>query len=80
MRQSIYIRFAIFLIQQDIKREDALWRHQQRRVRVYLPYHSAHLLRDVGVESDGRIAVSHLVHAERKVRHLRRTLWFRHNT
>ncbi|PSV26007.1 MULTISPECIES: hypothetical protein [unclassified Photobacterium] len=80
MRQSVYIRFAIFLIQQDVKREEALWRHQQRRVSVYLPVLSPHLMRDVGVESDGRIALSHLVHAERKVRHLRRTLRFRHNT
>ena len=80
MRQSVYIRFAIFLIQQDVIREEALWRHQQRRVSVYLPVFSPHLLRDVGVESDGRIALSHLVHAERKVRHLRRTLRFRHNT
>ena len=80
MRQSVYIRFAIFLIQQDVKREETVWRHQQRRVSVYLPVLSPHLLRDVGVENDGRIALSHLVHGERKVRHLRRTLRFRHNT
>lgn len=72
MRQSVYLRIAVFFIRLDIQREDAAWRRNYRRVTVDLPNYSAHLLRDIGVEKDGRIAWEPAsTQAARKARHLR---------
>ncbi|MCQ1058125.1 hypothetical protein LRP52_11635 [Photobacterium sp. ZSDE20] len=74
MRQSVYLRLAVFLVQLDVKREDAQWRREHRRVQVHLPYHlSAYMLKDIGIDEEQRMA-PHLLStsASRKVRHLRR--------
>lgn len=72
MRQSVYLRLAVFFVQLDLQREDAQWRHIHRRVRVQLPHLSAHIMRDVGIDADERIA-NHLLQtpAGRQVQHLR---------
>ena len=73
MRQSVYLRIAVFFIRLDVQREDAAWRRDHRRVTVQLPNYSAHLLQDIGVEKDGRIAWDPAsTQAVRKARHLRR--------
>ena len=74
MRQSVYLRLAVFLVQLDVKREDAQWRREHRRVQVHLPYpFSEHLLKDMGLDKESRIAKDLLAtSAGRKVRHLRR--------
>ncbi|MGF1681107.1 hypothetical protein [Photobacterium minamisatsumaniensis] len=73
MRQSVYLRLAVFFVQLDLHQEDAAWRREHRRVKVYLPHLSEHMLNDIGISKDRRVA-SHLVStpASRKVRHLRR--------
>ncbi|PSW18985.1 hypothetical protein C9I98_14140 [Photobacterium sanctipauli] len=73
MRQSVYLRIAVFFVQLDLQREDAAWRREHRRVCVLLPHLSQHMLKDIGVDKDQRIA-RQLVSspASRKVRHLRR--------
>ena len=73
MRQSVYLRLAVFFVQLDLQREDAHWRQQQRRIRVHMPHLSAHLQKDIGIDSESRIAEHRLsTPASRKVRHLRR--------
>ncbi|MFB9935516.1 hypothetical protein ACFFLZ_16610 [Photobacterium aphoticum] len=73
MRQSVYLRLAVFFVQLDLQREDTHWRQQHRRVQVHLPHLSAHLLNDIGIDRDSRIASDRLsTPASRKVRHLRR--------
>ncbi|MDV5171690.1 hypothetical protein [Photobacterium rosenbergii] len=74
MRHSVYLRLAVFLVQLDVKREDALWRREHRRIQINLPYHlSEHLLKDMGIDKEHRISQDLLAtSAGRKVRHLRR--------
>ena len=74
MRQSVYLRLAVLLVQLDVKREDALWRREHRRVQVHLPFPlSEYLLKDIGVDKEHRISRELLSSsASRKVRHLRR--------
>lgn len=74
MRQSVYLRLAVFLVQLDVKREDAQWRREHRRIQVHMPYpFSAHLLKDMGIDKENRISQDQLTSsAARKVRHLRR--------
>lgn len=74
MRQSVYLRLAVFLVQLDVKREDAQWRREHRRIQVHMPYPlSAHILKDIGVDNEFRISQEQLSpSAVRKVRHLRR--------
>lgn len=73
MRQSVYLRIAVLLIRLDVHREDAAWRREHRRITIHLPHFSAHMLQDVGVGKDQRIA-HNLVSTEatRMARHLRR--------
>lgn len=73
MRQSFYLRIAVLLVRLDVQREDAAWRREHRRIRLHLPHLSDHLLADIGVGKDQRIASSLISSREsRFVRHLRR--------
>ncbi len=76
MRHSIYIRLATLLLTADLKREDRQWKSRVRRIRSHIPWENAHLLRDIGLDSDGRVVGTlsepPAVTAERRVRHLRR--------
>lgn len=73
MRQSVYLRLAVFFVQLDLQREDASWRREQHRIQVYIPHLSAHMCQDIGIDKESRIARHRVMTpASRKVRHLRR--------
>ncbi|WP_428771256.1 DUF1127 domain-containing protein [Vibrio sp.] len=77
MNHSIYLKLATLLVKVDLRREDRQWKRKLRQSAYQIPWHSAHLLKDIGLEQDGRpIGVSEptAVTAERRVRHLRRVL------
>lgn len=76
MRHSIYIRLATVLLTVDLKREEREWRRSVRRLRSGIPWENAHLLRDIGLDTEGRpvgtLAEPPAVTAQRRARHLRR--------
>jgi len=77
MRHSIYLKLATLLVRADLRREEKVWQRKIRRSAHNLPWDNAHLLRDIGLESDGRpigFSEPEAVKAERRVRHLRRVL------
>ncbi|USD64885.1 DUF1127 domain-containing protein [Vibrio sp. SCSIO 43136] len=78
MRHSIYTRLALTLVKAELKREEREWRRKVRRSAYDLPWHSEHLLRDIGLETDGRAigiaAESPALKAERRIRHFNRLL------
>ncbi|MBW3697075.1 DUF1127 domain-containing protein [Vibrio sp. T187] len=77
MRHSIYLKLATVLVRADLRREEKAWQRKLRRSAYDLPWNNAHLLRDIGLESDGRpvgFSEPEAVKAERRVRHLRRVL------
>ncbi len=77
MRHSVYLTLATMLVKADLRREEREWKRKVRRSAHDLPWHNAHLLRDIGIEQDGR-TIGHsepdAVKAERRIRHLRRVL------
>lgn len=77
MRTSIYLTVATWLIKADIHKEEREWKRRYRRNAHELPLYSEHLLRDIGLDTEGRplghVAPPHVV-AKRKARHLRREL------
>ncbi len=77
MNHSIYLKLATFFVVVDLKREERIWKRKVRRSAHDIPWTNIHLLRDIGLESDGRpvgCSVPNEVIAERRVRHLRRIL------
>lgn len=77
MRHSIYLKLATVLVRADLRREEKAWQKKLRRSAFDLPWDNAHLLKDIGLESDGRpigFSEPEAVTAERRVRHLRRVL------
>ncbi|WP_394248987.1 DUF1127 domain-containing protein [Vibrio profundi] len=77
MRHSIYLKLATLLVRADLRREEKVWQRKLRRSAHNLPWDNAHLLKDIGLESDGRpigFSEPEAVKAERRVRHLRRVL------
>lgn len=78
MQQSLYLTLAVLFVRADIKREERRWRRQVRRVRYDIPWDNAYLLKDIGLELDGRVIgqtnLPDSVIAQRRVRHLRRVL------
>ncbi|MCS0454610.1 DUF1127 domain-containing protein [Vibrio diabolicus] len=77
MRHSIYLQLATFLLKADLKREEKQWQRTIRRTAHDVPWTNVHLLRDIGLDSDGRSTranVPDAVKVERRVRHLRRVL------
>ncbi len=80
MSHSIYIKLATLLVRADLHREDREWKQKIRRSSYDLPWHNAHLLKDIGLQTDGRPigeSVPNAVKAERHVRHIRRALRLR---
>ncbi|MGL6258334.1 DUF1127 domain-containing protein [Vibrio sp. WXL210] len=83
MNHSIYLKLAAWCVLADLKQEERAWRRRVRKSRYALPLHSTHLLRDIGLDKDGRPlgceqppqAVAH-----RRIRHLRRILQSRITT
>ncbi|MFM2588924.1 DUF1127 domain-containing protein [Vibrio sp. TBV020] len=77
MSHSVYLKLATVLVKADLKREEREWKRKLRRSAYDLPWNNAHLLRDIGLEQDGRpigFTEPDCVKAERRVRHLRRVL------
>ena len=80
MNQSIYLKLATLLVRADIRREERAWRKKVRRSAHELPWMNEHLLRDIGLDKEGRPigkSVAPEVKAERRIRHLRRVLTLR---
>ncbi|MGF1771910.1 DUF1127 domain-containing protein [Vibrio maritimus] len=77
MRTSVYLTIATWLIKADIQKEEREWKRRYRRSAYQLPLHNEHLLRDIGLDKEGRplghVAAPQVV-AKRKARHLRREL------
>ncbi|WGW00924.1 DUF1127 domain-containing protein [Vibrio sp. YMD68] len=77
MRHSVYLKLATLLVKADLKREEREWKRKIRRSSYDIPWENTHLLRDIGLETDGRpigFSEPEAVKAERRVRHLRRVL------
>ncbi len=77
MRHSVYLKLATVLIRADLRREEREWQRKVRRSSYDLPWNNTHLLRDIGLEADGRpigFSEPEVVTIERRVRHLRRVL------
>ncbi|WP_038173914.1 MULTISPECIES: hypothetical protein [Vibrio] len=77
MSHSVYLKLATLLIKADLRREDRQWKRKIRRDAYQIPWNNAYLLKDIGLEQDGRpIGTSEpdIVKAKRRVRHLRRVL------
>ncbi len=80
MSHSIYIKLATVLVRADLRREEREWKRKVRRSQYDLPWHNVHLLKDIGLQADGRpigTSVPNTVKAERQVRHIRRVLRLR---
>ncbi|MEF1327721.1 DUF1127 domain-containing protein [Vibrio sp. M260121] len=77
MRHSIYLKLATVLLKADLKREEKQWQRMVRRSSHDIPWINEHLLKDIGLDKDGRstqASVPDAVKVERRVRHLRRVL------
>ncbi len=77
MRHSIYLKLATLLLNADLKREEKQWQRKVRRSAHDIPWSNVHLLKDIGLDQDGRstrVSVPDTVKVERRVRHLRRVL------
>ncbi|WP_105902177.1 DUF1127 domain-containing protein [Vibrio gangliei] len=77
MRHSIYIQLATLLVKADLKREERIWLRKVRRAQYEIPWHSEHLLRDIGLDATGRPlgeSVATPAKAERRVTLMRRIL------
>ena len=75
MRHSLYLTLATVLIKADLRREEKQWQQQVRRSAHNVPWTNAHILRDIGLDAEGRANKASLpatVKVERRVRHLRR--------
>ncbi|MDX2321519.1 MAG: DUF1127 domain-containing protein [Moritella sp.] len=75
MRHSLYLNLAVFFVRADIRREERVWLAKNRRTSSDLPLGNAYLLKDLGLNVDGRPLCSaepRDVNAARRVRHLRR--------
>ena len=55
MRHSLYLTLATLLIKADLRREEKAWQRKIRRSAYAIPWHNAHLLRDIGLDTDGRL-------------------------
>ncbi|WED22380.1 DUF1127 domain-containing protein [Vibrio sp. JC009] len=78
MTHSVYIKLAAVLIKADLRREEREWKRKVRRSVHEIPWENAYLLRDIGLEADGRPIGTHSVPdavlVERRIRHIRRVL------
>lgn len=77
MSHSIYLKLATFLLKADLHREERLLKRRIRRAAFQIPVYNDHLLRDIGLEKDGRFighTVPSSVKTQRRIRHLRRAL------
>ena len=83
MKHSIYLTLATVLIKADLRREERAWKKKVRRSAYDIPWHSEHLLRDIGLGLDGRPlgkSEAPQVKMQRRIGHLRRVLTARITT
>lgn len=75
MSRSIYLYLAVLLVKADLKREERIWKRKLRRSVYDIPWENKHLLKDIGLDTDGRAVgysqPNHVI-VERRIRHLRR--------
>ena len=74
MRQSIYLLLATTLIKVDINNELRKKEKKLRAQKIEFLYLSAHLMRDIGIQTDGFIVGERFpaaLQAQRTVRYLR---------
>jgi hypothetical protein len=77
MSHSVYLKLATVLVKADLRREERVWKRKVRRSSHDIPWENAHLLRDIGLEVDGRtigVSLPEAVKVERRMRHLRRVI------
>ncbi len=77
MSHSVYLKLATLLVKADLRREERDWKRKLRRSTFDIPWNNERLLRDIGLEQDGRpigFTEPDSVKAERRIRHLRRVL------
>ncbi|MCE7599663.1 DUF1127 domain-containing protein [Vibrio fluvialis] len=77
MRHSVYLQLATLLVRADLRREEREWKRKVRRSAFDIPWHNEHLLKDIGLQVDGRpigSSVPDAIKADRRVRHIRRVL------
>lgn len=77
MRHSIYLHLATLFVRADLRRENRVARAKLRRATHEIPWGNTYLLRDIGLNADGRPLCGsepHAVTAKRHIRHLRRVL------
>ncbi|CAE6964247.1 hypothetical protein ACOMICROBIO_GDFFDHBD_04305 [Vibrio sp. B1REV9] len=77
MRHSIYLKLATLLVKADLIREEKQWQRAVRRSSKNIPWLNAHMLRDMGLDAEGRAILTRTpdeVQVDRRVRHLRRVL------
>jgi len=75
MRHSLYLHLAVFFVRADIRREERVWLAKTRRATSEIPLGNAYLLKDIGLNAEGRALCSaepRDIAAKRRVRHLRR--------
>lgn len=75
MRHSLYSHLAVFFVRADIRREERVYLAKIRRATREIPLGNAYLLKDIGLNADGRPLCSvapRNIAAKRRVRHLRR--------
>ncbi|MCL9781395.1 DUF1127 domain-containing protein [Vibrio sp. S4M6] len=80
MRHSIYLKLAVLLVQADLRREEREYRKALRREAFLSPWQNEHLLKDIGLDREGRttvVSVPVQVKAKRTVRLLRQSLHIR---
>ncbi|MDF2155444.1 DUF1127 domain-containing protein [Vibrio sp. CAU 1672] len=83
MHHSIYLKLATLLIKADLKRDEKNWQRAFRREAHDIPWNNVYLLRDIGLDNEGRSmrgTIPDAVKVERRVRHLRRVLTSRITT
>lgn len=83
MSHSIYLKLATVLVKADLRREERTWLRRVRRSAHEIPWQNEYLLRDIGLDKDGRPLASSVapeVKVERRIRHLRRILTLRITT
>lgn len=83
MSHSVYLKLATVLVKADLRREERAWKRKVRRSAYAIPWDNKHLLKDIGLDEEGRFAghtEPDAVKAERRIRHLRRVLSARIST
>lgn len=75
MNHSLYLKLAVLFVKADLRREEKAWKATIRRSTYDIPWENKHLLKDIGLDSEGRgvrFSEPEQIIIERRMRHLRR--------